>query len=140
MPEDNSIHRDQVLWRDRKRYFGMPISFTRYELTSMCLTVRRGLLSTTTDETMLYRVLDTRLHRTLGQKIFGVGTIILYTADRTCPELHIKNVRKSREVHRLIGRLIEAERDRKAITARELYGSTDYGVDMDGDGIPDHLQ
>ncbi|MDI9498530.1 MAG: PH domain-containing protein [Bacillota bacterium] len=140
MPEDNAIDRDQILWKDRKRHFGMPISFTRYELTSVCLTVRRGFFSTTTDETMLYRILDTRLHRTLGQKIFGVGTIILYTADRTCPELPIRNVRKSEEVHRLLGHLIEAERDRKAITARELYGSTDYGVDRDGDGIPDHLQ
>lgn len=144
MASEMAIHPDTILWKDRKRILGMPISFTRYEVSSTRLTVRRGLFSTTTDETLLYRVLDTRLHRSLGQKIFGVGTITLYTADRSNPELQLLKVRKSEDVRRLIGRLVEAERDRRAISAREVYGSGfsggDYGVDADGDGIPDHLQ
>ena len=59
---------EPILWKDRKRILGLPISFTRYELTATRLTIRKGLFSTTTDETRLYRVLDTSLTRTLGQK------------------------------------------------------------------------
>ena len=38
--------------------------------------------------------------------------------------------------------VVELERDAKRISAREVYGSGfgDSGVDLDGDGIPDHLQ
>ena len=67
-----------VLWKDRKRICGLPITFTKYRLEGERLYVTKGLLRTVEDETLLYRVLDISLERTLADKIFGVGTIVLH--------------------------------------------------------------
>ena len=136
---------EPILWKDRKRILGLPISFTRYELTATRLTIRKGLFSTTTDETRLYRVLDTSLTRTLGQKILGVGTIKLYSADRSHEEHFLVNIRNSENVRRLLNRLVEDERLRLGVTAKEMYAAGGFTggfnpADLDGDGIPDYLQ
>jgi hypothetical protein len=57
---------EEVLWHDRKRILGMPISFTVYEVDTSRLTIRKGLLNTTTDEMLLYRILDLKQTQTLG--------------------------------------------------------------------------
>lgn len=134
---------EQILWKDRKRILGMPLSFTRYEVTEKTLTIRKGLFTTHTDEIQLYRILDFKLIRTFGQKIFGVGTITVFSGDRSSPTLDLKNIRKSDLVRRLLGQLVEAERDRKQVAAREMYGAgtgLDGFTDADGDGIPDVFQ
>ena len=48
----------EYLWKDRKRYFGMPISFTRYSLSEDRLFLSVGFLSIRDDEILLYRVRD----------------------------------------------------------------------------------
>lgn len=125
---------EKVLWRDRKRYLGLPISFTRYELTDERITVKTGLFTTTTEDVMLYRVLDTSLKRSFGQKIFGVGSIHLHTADRTAPELHLINIKQSERVRKLLSQLVEDERLKRRVGAREMYtGNAYFDDDMDGD-------
>ena len=90
---------DEILWKDRKRYLGMPISFTIYSLDQNRLYLKKGLLNTTMDELLLYRVLDVKLSRSLGQKIFGVGSITLVTADQTNQTLVIKNIKDLRDLY-----------------------------------------
>ena len=138
------IEEEQILWKDRKRYLGLPISFTRYEVTSTRFIIRTGLFSTDTEEVLLYRVLDLKLKRTFWQKLFGVGTITIHTMDQTARLAEFKNIKGSEKVRQFLGKIVEAERDRKRITAREIYGSgfgqIDYELDANGDGIPDYLQ
>lgn len=136
------IQGDQILWKDRRRILGMPITFTRYEVTEKALTIRQGLFTTRTDEVQLYRVLDFNLVRTFWQKIFGVGTLTVYSGDRSHATLNLINIRKADLVRKLLGQLVEAERDRKRVGTREMYGSSglDDWTDADGDGIPDILQ
>jgi len=55
----------------------------RYRLTTQRLFFDRGILSRTTDQTELVRVDDVRVHRTLFDRIFGTGTIILTSTDQT---------------------------------------------------------
>ncbi|MEL7609855.1 MAG: PH domain-containing protein [Bacillota bacterium] len=137
---------DQILWHDRKRILGMPISFTKYEVDNSRLTMRKGLFRTETDELLLYRVLDIKMIRTLGQKMFGVGTLSLYCADQSNRTLELKNIKKPDEVRKFLSRIVERERNAKGVTGREIYGTTNISVqgdgldqnfvDMDGDGIP----
>ncbi len=138
------IQDDQIIWKDRKRILGMPISFTRYEVTEKTLTIRAGFFTTRTDEVQLYRVLDFNLVRSLWQKIFGVGTLTVYSGDKSHATLNLVNIRKSELVRRLLGQLVEAERDRKRVASREMYGASFGGdpdlIDADGDGIPDIFQ
>ncbi|NLK01462.1 MAG: PH domain-containing protein [Clostridiaceae bacterium] len=139
------IEQETVLWRDRKRYLGLPLSFTRYEVTPTRITIRTGFFTTHTEEILLFRVLDLQTRRTLGQKIFGVGTIVIHTMDQTARVAEFKNIKGAEKVRQLLGKIVEAERERKRITAREMFASgfgeeIDYTADLDGDGIPDYLQ
>jgi uncharacterized membrane protein YdbT with pleckstrin-like domain len=109
-------------WKDRKRFLGMPLSFTKYRLEDNRLFVSRGLFTTVEDELVMYRILDVRLKRTFWDKIFGVGTVILYTADETNKELKLERIKTSKEVRNLMSEIAEAERAKLGIKGRELYG------------------
>ncbi len=109
-------------WKDRKRYFGLPISFTRYRIENNRLFVKRGLFTTIEDELVMYRILDVRLKRTLWDKIFGVGTVTLYTADETNRELYLEKIKNSDKIRNMISEAAEAERAKLGIRGRELYG------------------
>jgi hypothetical protein len=127
-----------ILWKDRKRHLGLPLSFTRYEVDQDRFTSRIGFFNTVTNETLLYRILDLKMTRTLWQKIFGVGTLTLFIADRTHSEFALKNIKKPEKVRRFLSNLVEQERDRRRITGREMFGVADMDgmPDYDGDGLP----
>ena len=135
-PYLENISEEKPLWRDRKRILGMPLSFTVYEVNNDRFTTRKGLFRTETNEILLYRILDIKLVRTLGQKIFGVGTLTLYSADQTHETIEIKNIAKPEAVRKFLSRIIERERKEKGLTGREIYGAA--GLIKDGDGIPNH--
>ena len=123
-----------VVWKDRKRIiFGLPWTFTRYLLTQEKLIIDKGLLSRREDEVRLYRILDITLNRPLHQRIWGLGTIKLNTADKSTPELEIKRIKRAREIKEMLSDMVERERYEKRIAAREFMG---YG-DMEEDG--DHI-
>jgi hypothetical protein len=125
---------DQVIWKDRKRHLGLPISFTRYEVSDGRFTVRKGLLRTETDELLLYRILDFKLVRTLGQKIFGVGTITLYSADQSDRTYDVKNIKNPDAVRKLLSKIVEEERARRGIIGKELFGTAgDHSMHDGGD-------
>jgi uncharacterized membrane protein YdbT with pleckstrin-like domain len=103
----------------------MPISFTKYRLENNRLFVSKGLFNTVEDELVMYRVLDVRLTRTFMDKLFGVGTIILYTADETNKELKLEKIKTSKQIRNLISEIAESERAKIGIKGRELYGVSD---------------
>ena len=126
--------KESYLSQDRKRIiFGLPWSFTRYFLQEEKLIVRTGLINQTEEEIRLYRIMDITLKLPLGQRLWGLGTIHLCTADRTAPELDILRIKNARQVKDMLSDLVEKERTEKRIAARELMG----GMEMDGED--DHL-
>lgn len=116
---------DALLWKDRKRYLGLPLSFTRYSIKNKRLYVSIGFLSIEENELLLYRVLDIHLKRSLMDRIFGVGTVTLYTSDKTNRELVLKNIKNPTEVRNFISELVESERERLKIRGREILGIGD---------------
>lgn len=115
----------EIKWHDRKRILGMPISFTQYYVDSDRIYVESGLFSTEINEILLYRVLDIKSSRSFWQKIFGVGTVTLYSADQSNKTLELKNIKNPSEVHRFLSDAIEEERVEHGIAGRELYGMAD---------------
>ena len=83
----------EYLWKDRKRHLGMPLSFTRYQLSEDRLFLSQGFLNIKDDEVLLYRVRDIDTRRNLFQRLFGVGTVTVLSSDRTTPTLVLKNVK-----------------------------------------------
>lgn len=120
---DSLIVEDEILWKDRKRYFGLPISFTVYSFDCNRLYIKKGLIHTTVDELLLYRVLDIKLARRLSQKIFRVGSIILDTADKSHNQITLKNVKDSERVRKAISAIVEKERDEKRVLGKEMFGA-----------------
>ena len=116
----------EYLWKDRKRRLGMPLSFTRYALSEDRLFCEKGFLNLKSDEVLLYRVQDLELTMTLGQRLFGVGTVCVHSTDKSIPHLDLKNVKNPREVKELIHQNVEEAKDRRRMRATEL---------LDGDGL-----
>ena len=129
----------EYLWKDRKRYLGLPLSFTKYAVKDQRLYYTKGFFNTTEEELLLYRVLDIKLNRSFGDKLVGVGTITLFTADKTHPKLELVRVKRPKKIRDLLSKLVEGERVRINIHGKELFGVSNEmrGVDLDGDGIPD---
>ena len=121
--------RIQHLWKDRKRYLGLPISFTRYMLSEDRLFVSVGFLNIKDDEILLYRVRDIDTQRSLWQRIFGVGTITIASSDKTMPTLVLKNVKDPVFVKELIHRQVEEMKIKRRVRFGEIMTS-----DMDVDG------
>ena len=115
-----------VLWKDRKRHFGLPISFTKYSMSDDRLFVETGFFNIHQEEILLYRVRDICLHMNLYQRIFGMGSVVLQTSDKTAPTLELKNIAHPREVKEQLHRQVEAMK----IARRMRFGEI---LDDDGD-------
>ena len=146
---------EEYLWKDRKHHMWFPFSFTKYAVTKEALFVEQGFFKTSYDETLLYRIVDIRLSRTFGQKIFGTGTIELFTRVDTQGVIQLKNIKHSKDVRKLLSQLVEQVRNEKNVVGKEFYGMMGAGhhggpdgmdmpddapVDLDGDGIPDAFE
>lgn len=122
----------EYCWQDKKRtLFGLPLSFTKYSLTKEKLLVKTGFLSLHEEEVRLYRILDVTLIRSLGQRIFRVGTIHCCSADKSTPEFDIKSVKNSEWVKETLSNLIEEDRNRRRITGREFLSDDDAEFEHD---------
>ena len=125
------MDRPGVVWQDRKRIiFGLPWTFTKYVLTKEKLLIQTGILSTKEEEVRLYRIMDVTLRRSLGQRLFGLGTIHCCSADKSTPEFDIKWIPDSAAVKEKLSDLVEAERMAKRVSGREFMTDADDGEDM----------
>ena len=123
----------KYLWKDRKRFLGLPLSFTRYRLSEDRLFCETGFLSVRSDEVLLYRVRDLRLTMRLSQRLFGVGTVCVVSSDKSIPHLDLKNVKDPRMVKELIHKHVEAAKDKRRTRATELLGGEDGPVYQEHD-------
>lgn len=102
--------------KKRVKFFGLPLSFTKYTITEEKITITAGFLSITEDDAFMYKIQDVRLTRSLAERIFKLGTIICYTGDTTHPELILVHIRHSGEIKDFIMlKSEEARRKRRAL-------------------------
>ena len=141
----NLTEKEEILWQDRKRYFGLPLSFTIYSFSMNKFYYKKGIFNITSEEILLYRILDITFKQSIWQKIFSVGSVILTTADKTTPLLVIQNIKTPDRVRKALSNLVEQRRDEKRVTGKEMFGAAGMfhdhgdleGVDLDGVGIID---
>ena len=134
----NNLPEDEILWADTKRWLGLPWTFTKYKVDAERLTCKKGFLKTETDEILLYRILDIKSSQTLGQKLFGVGTVTLYCTDKSSGVLPLENIKKPDQVRRFLGDLVEKKRAETGVKGREIFGTGGHvHADLDGDGVCD---
>ena len=123
----------EYIWKDRKRWLGMPLSFTRYRLSEDRLFLSVGFFNIRDEEVLLYRIRDINTSRTLWQRIFGVGTVTVASSDKTMPILVLKNVKDPLFVKELIHKQVEDMKIKRRVRFGEIM------TDADGDGEPDDM-
>lgn len=128
---------DMYIWKDRKRFLGMPLSFTRYALSEDRLFLSVGFFSVRDEEILLYRVRDISVKRTLWQRIFGVGTVSIRSSDKSTPEVFLKNIKKPLDFKELLHSNVEEAKMRRRLRISEM--NADFsGDDSDlDDDIPE---
>jgi len=115
----------EVIWHDRKRHFGLPISFYRYYIVKkegewVKFFRHKGFLSAVIDEINIYRCYDVSMHLSLADKIFKTGTIRISSNDATAPQFHLRHIANPYKVRDLVSSLIEIERKKRHIGITEF--------------------
>ena len=124
------LKNSKILWKDRKRFLGMPLSFTRYSLTEDRLFLSIGFLNIRDDEVLLYRVRDINTSRTFGQRLFGVGTVTVMSSDKSMPTLVMKNIKNPMAVKELLHEQVEEMKIRRRVRVGEVLAGN-YDEDRD---------
>ena len=84
--------------RKRWTFLGLPFTFTKYTVKEDVITINAGLLKSMENDCYMYKVQDVELTATLGEKLFGLGTVICYTGDTTHPRLVLEHIKHARTV------------------------------------------
>ncbi len=120
----------ELLWKDRKRYFGLPLSFTKYSLVKkpgawVKVFLNVGLLSSRIDEINAYRICDIRMKQSLLGKMFNYGDIVLLSSDESQPTLLLKNIKNPYQVRELFSTVAEEQRKLNNIRVAEFHSHDD---------------
>ena len=117
-------------YTERKRwlFFGLPFTFTKYMVREDMITVAEGFFKTVENDCYMYKVQDVTHSASLGEKMFGLGTVICYTGDTTHPQLVLQHIKHSREIKDFILRGCEEAR---------LKRRTVNMLDIGSDGLED---
>lgn len=112
--------KSDYIWTDRKRFMGMPLSFTRYAMSNDRLFMSVGFLNIRDEEILLYRVRDITTNRSLWQRIFGVGSVTVMSSDKTLPNLVLKNIKAPMQVKELIHEQVEQMKLKRRVRVGEI--------------------
>lgn len=115
--------KSDYIWTDRKRFLGMPLSFTRYAMSEDRLFVSVGFLSIKDEEILLYRIRDITTSRSLWQRIFGVGSITVVSSDKTQPTLVLKNVKNPMQTKEILHEQVEEMKIKRRVRVGEIMAS-----------------
>ncbi|MEJ5259222.1 MAG: PH domain-containing protein [Anaerohalosphaeraceae bacterium] len=70
-----------------------------YQISPDRIEWRRGLLSRKVDNLDMFRVVDIKMHRSLSDRLFGIGRITLITNDKTDPTFKFEKIRRPWRVY-----------------------------------------
>lgn len=126
---------NDVVLSERKRwiFFGLPFTFTKYSVNHKKIIIQSGFFTSYENEILLYRVLDVTLRRTLPQKIFGLGTVIIQSRDKTNPELEVTNIRNAKLFMDTLSELVEEDKLRRNVRHNEIVDDAYFDKDTDDD-------
>lgn len=123
--------------RKRWAFLGLPFTFTVYSVGEEYLTINKGFLNKVEDDCYMYKITDVKLQRSLGERLFGTGTVVCYSSDVTDQKIELKHVKHSKELKDYILDMSEKARLRRRTMNVQNIGAD--VADLDGDGIPDDM-
>lgn len=107
----------------RKCFMWFEIRFTTYTILKNNgdyeLVVNKGLISKHIEKIKLFKVLDVSSSRSIGQAIFGTGSIRLHSTDKSASYIEIENIHNYMEFAVQIERLAAEEKERLQVKYHE---------------------
>ncbi len=98
-----------MLWR------WLEVRNIRYELSTERLKTRYGVLNKKMDELELYRVRDYKFEQPFFLRLFGLGNVVLQTADRSNATVTLRAIRDGENLREQIRAAVEACRVAKRV-------------------------
>ena len=117
MRQPPSPRKESPVWRGKPSMataFRKAIS-ERYEVTTERLIVEYGILNKRTEEIELFRVQDLSVERSMFDRMFGVGNIVIHSGDATGGALVLFDIANAEDVKNQIRDASRIERQRHRV-------------------------
>ena len=122
--------------RSRWLLFGLPWTFTKYEIRDNDFTIIKGFLNVRENDCYMYKISDVEITRSFFQRLAGLSTIMLYTSDVTDRTIVMKNIKHGREIKDFLLQASEDARLRRRTVSMQNIGFG-AGDIHDVDGLDD---
>lgn len=117
--------------RKRLLFFGLPWTFTKYDVREDMITINTGFLNTIENDCYMYKVQDVQLKTSLAERLFGLGTVVCYTGDNTSPTLELQHIKNAKEIKRYILEASEEARlKRRVLTTMDITSNAENDEDI----------
>lgn len=113
------------LWHDRKRWCGLPLSFTRYAIIQKpgkwCKLIEdKGFFTSQIEEVNVFRIDDTSIFESFTNKIWGTGSLKVYCKDASSDVVTLVRIKDPSKVRNMINELIEEDRKSRNVQYGEM--------------------
>lgn len=126
-PEQYKVSQDskgELKYSERSRwlFFGLPWTFTKYEIRENDFTIVKGFFTVRENDCYMYKISDVEVTSTLLQRMAGLSTIVLFTSDVTDRTIVMKNIKHGKEIKDFILQASESARLRRRTVSMQNIG------------------